>query len=241
MSNTNSLLKISYWAKENLWKARMLIIMGLIALTNCAIFWGELLHEEGFYLSDSILYVSAIVFIGFAITYPISNSHQKKNVFLQRKLSDFTLMLTTALMVMVQSNHLASNKPYTSSLQMEGTAYAWVPKKIENSKTEQLPSLNKEEKRNFKKAIISELKANKSYSNGEKVVLTLLSVLGAAALLILLAMAVCNLSCSGAEGAAVLVAVAGVGAVVFLFVLIMKRIHGQNKTSTKGGGSTETE
>ena len=238
MSNTNSLLKISYWARENRWKARMLIIMGLIALTNIAIFWGELLHEEGVYVPTSILYGSAIVFLAFVISYPMSS---RKEFFLRRKLSDLVLLLTTCLMITAQSNHFASNTPFASALGTQSVAYAWVPKKVEQKTSNNLVNKSKAEIRSLKKAVISELKVNKNYSDGEKVVLTILSVLGAAALLVLLAGAVCNLSCSGAEGAAALVAILGVGAVIFLFVILMKRIHGKNKTSTTSGGSTETE
>ena len=64
----------------------------------------------------------------------------------------------------------------------------------------------------------------KENATGEQVIFTILTILAALLLLGLVAALSCSLSCSGAEGAAALVAILGVGLVVFLTIIALKAI-----------------
>lgn len=66
------------------------------------------------------------------------------------------------------------------------------------------------------------MKAQKSGAG--KGLLIFLTIVGALALLYLLAALSCSIACSGADGLAILVFVAGLGLIVWLSVVVIKRI-----------------
>ncbi len=73
----------------------------------------------------------------------------------------------------------------------------------------------------------------KDATKGERTALIVLSILIALGLLSLVAALSCNLSCSGSEGGAAVVAILGTGLIIFLLVKIIKRINrGKPKEET---------
>ncbi len=65
----------------------------------------------------------------------------------------------------------------------------------------------------------------KDAAPGERTALIILSIIVAVALLFLVLSASCSLSCSGSDGAALVVGLLGTGLIVFLTVRVIKRIN----------------
>ncbi|MGH2564923.1 MAG: hypothetical protein ACRDE5_10435, partial [Ginsengibacter sp.] len=85
------------------------------------------------------------------------------------------------------------------------------------------------ERRKLLKEQVREIKKSNELSKGDKIFLTILSVIIASGLLILVASLACNLSCNGSGAAAVAVGLGGAALIFFLFTLAMRGIHGKKK------------
>ena len=87
----------------------------------------------------------------------------------------------------------------------------------------------KEMRKNLKSKLSSFINKNQKNEEDNKLGWTILAVIGGIALLALIGILACNLSCSGAEGAAILVGVGGAGIVIFLFIKLMQNMYGNKK------------
>ncbi|MEI9943660.1 MAG: hypothetical protein WDN26_05510, partial [Chitinophagaceae bacterium] len=96
--------------------------------------------------------------------------------------------------------------------------------KDENGKT-----LKWKERKKLLKAQVKEIKKSKELSNGAKAGLIILSSIIALGLLALILGLACDLSCSGADGLAILVGVGGTALIVFLLVLTIRSITGKKR------------
>ena len=86
-----------------------------------------------------------------------------------------------------------------------------------------------ERKKKLLKEQLRAIKKSGEISKGGKVALIILSVIVALGLLYLVAALACNISCSGSEGGAIILAVGGTALVIFLLVITLRAILGKKK------------
>ena len=235
MKPFSPMLVISFWASKHILLARTLLVIAQLLLTVLAVAIGLLLKNESIIIDPVYGYASILLFLFAFAAYPSQNKsiHFTKRYRFQ-KIVDGLLALSTFLMLVCFSNQ---------SWNHTNAANALMPKRIStvNSNLNK-PSIanpdakvnpKKGEKKRWMNKVMDFLNASKSYTSGEKLILTILAIIGAAALLYLVAALACNISCNGAEGAAIAVAVVGVGAIIFLFIKLMKHLNRNPTISRK--------
>jgi NADH:ubiquinone oxidoreductase subunit 6 (subunit J) len=248
MKPTSPMLAISFWASKNVIQARILLAISHLLLTALAIAMGMLLKNETISIDPIFGYTSILLFLIAFAAYPYKNKSVRfTKRYGYQKIFDGLLALSTFLMLICFSNQ---------SWNHTNAANAWMPKRISSVNTHSNETSitspeakiipKKEEKKQWLNKVMNFLNASKSYTSGEKVIFTILAILGAAALLYLVAALACNISCNGAEGAAIVVAVVGVGAIIFLFIKLMKHLNknpsiSRNKSRNKKPSSTMGE
>jgi hypothetical protein len=237
--------KISAWAKRNINKARFIIVLIKLVLIAMACYVGITLYKIQVELPAGIIYTSVTLLALFAIAlYPSKKNRgpAAKFVYLRQKSCDFTLAACSFAMIATMTNTPGTYiKPvaesYGSSILIKHRPTA---AEILNSlKTRDKASLTHLEKRILKKEFFKQLKIYglaKVTGDKKKIddsLLILLTIIGAIGLAILLAALVCNLSCSGADTAAAIVGILGLGLIIWGVVLVINRISRKPKPSAE--------
>jgi predicted membrane channel-forming protein YqfA (hemolysin III family) len=247
--------QLSLWARNHKNPARLIIILSFIGLTITGLATGHLLSSLGVRISTAALFVTVTVYVAGLIVYPVRASKDNKgktaSFYTRQKICDGMLATSTFCMLVFFSNRPDQLFRYTSPLNATLPAPAELPRDstLKTAKTiaafsaslrdETGKSLKWKEKKKLLKEQIRAIKKDKAISDGGKVGLIILSVLAAIGLLYLVAALACNLSCSGAEGAATLVMIGGAGLIVFLLVLVIRSITKKNKTMKTTGTSPD--
>jgi len=237
--------KISFWAKHHKRAARIIIIVSFLLLNVLGIVSGSLLASLDIVIPVAVLVSLACIYCAGFIAYP-SRSLKGKTLtpaafYVRQKTCDLLLAGSTFLMIIFLGNRpdqlfpydlpfskaLASNttQPKDSTVKTYKTIAAFSASlKDENGK-----SLKWKERKKLLKEQVKAIKQSKETSKGVKVLLIILSVIAAIGLLALILALACDLSCSGSDGAAILVGVGGVALVIFLLVIAIRAIKGQKK------------
>ncbi|MBC7875010.1 MAG: hypothetical protein H7Y01_13490 [Ferruginibacter sp.] len=237
--------KISSWAKDHKWSARIIIVLSFAILNILGVITGGLLTSLGITIPGAIFVFFACTYCAGFIAYP-SRSLKKKKLgaaafYVRQKSCDLLLAGSTFLMIVCLGNRpgqlfrydmsfnaaLASNTslPKDSTLNTYKTIAAFsASMKDENGK-----SLKWKERKKLLKEQVKAIKKSTEPSKGGKVALIILSVIVAIGLLGLVLGLACNLSCSGSDAAAILVGVGGTALVVFLLVITIRAIQGKKK------------
>lgn len=239
-------LTFSRWAKHHVKTARILIVMAHLLLTLLAIGYGVFLFQINIALSPWIFWIAMTVFIVAAMNYPNDTTNDKTRDYIIRKRCDLLLVASTFFMLLQQSNQLNEGSSFQVLKQVSKQAYGSMPAKPsgdaiveENASLKPPVPLTWREKLQLKKALVRNyFQQDKEYDTGEKVLYTLLGVVGAVALLFLVMVLACNLSCSGAEGLATMVAIVGTSGIIFLLALLFKQLYGKKKTSVSNSATT---
>jgi hypothetical protein len=245
--------KISIWAKHHKWPARFAIIGGFMLLNLLGIVTGFLLKDFQFTLPPAIFFVFSLITITGFIFYPAKKL--KGNIlnatvfYIRRKACDFLLTVSTFCMIVFISNQY-KNLSFSSACVNAATANSLVlndsiaknyktgiecAKMMKDKKSNHLKW--KERKRVLKTQLKNIRKAD-DLSKGEKIALIIFSIAVAVGLGILLAALACNIACSGAEGLAILVAIAGFGLIALLLTISIKAIVGKGR---KGKEKTDND
>lgn len=215
---------ISFWAKENPRKAQLSIFFLYIALNILAISGGYFFHKNGIHFENFIFDSAFVCFLTALVLY------RRKAKYYFRKTLDFLLIFCTVLMIGFWGNRIDDSVPYSPF--SSHTATGITIKSV--AKGDTANNLNTEHKTKRKKEWRKEQngktkKERKKIATWLKVLLILLVVSAAIFLSYLVAILSCNLSCSGAEGLAIVVLVLGLtGAIGGGFVLI-RRILGYRR------------
>jgi hypothetical protein len=236
--------RISLWARQHVLASRIIIICSFTLLTVLGIVTGRLVDSIGFSFSSTlIMVVIAIFFIG-VLAYPdkyLKGKKLKPAVFyVRQKTCDFLLAASTFCMIVYFSNQPGQLFNYSNPLSAAVPASIPIPKdstlKTYKTLAAFTASLKDENGKGLKwkekkKLLREQIKAIKKsdMSDGGKVALIILSVLVAAGLLALVAALACDLSCNGAEGAAVLVLIGGIVVVGLLLILVIRAITGKKR------------
>lgn len=235
--------KLSFWAKQNPWKARIIIIISHILLTILALFTGRQLLSLGMGIPAWLLYLFALIFITVVFIYPSKHvwAGCRTAFYIKQKVCDFALAAATFLMFLVLGNNQGEvTQLFSASLASVVTVPAVKEKPtaaeiLESLKHRDKSTLTRTEKRilkqEFKKQLkvyaVSTLKGDKDAAG--QAGLIILAVIAAVGLLYVVAAISCNLSCNGSEGGAAVVALLGTAAVVLGLILVIRAISRKNR------------
>ena len=224
---------ISFWAKQNPRKAQTSIVLLYVLLNLLAISTGWLLYESGMRLPESLINTSFVLFLLTAVIY------KKQASYFYRKTLDLVLITTTFLMLTFWSNNISEPSLYlplspktANGVTIKNGGLSNSVHKIETEKT----TIKKKE---WRKQLKEKLKQYRKIAPWAKVLLIALVITVAAFSLYLLAALACNISCSGAEGLAVVVLVGGLIAILGGGFLLIRRIL-KNHTGKKNAEFEES-
>ncbi len=223
---------ISRWAKNHVPEARVLLVFLKINLGLLAIYLGLLITDTGSFTPGWFLYIIAALAAYSFYSYP-NRQHTQQNFYRKQKTRDFLLGLCAFCMLAGITNRLDRPLPQSgtianaSSIMHIGNA-AQI---ITSLKHRDKKTLSRKEKKILKKEFFQQVKdytmaslLNDKAAKGEawKIILVIIAALG---LSFLLAGLACSLSCSGAEGAAVVIALLGLTGIIWGSVALIKRIQ----------------
>ena len=229
--------QISFWAKEHKWASRFIIVLALIIISASGIFTGYLLKTLDITFSSQILWSAIVVFLIAWFNYPlkkkITGTTARTRSYIIRKSCDLVLIGATLMMCIYFGNRESSPINYFALTSSAATftlprdsskAYKSLEefKKMMFDKDGK-PLKWKERKKLLKKQVKA-IKNADDMSTGGQVALIILCVLLALILAYGVAALACSLSCSGAEGAAVIVAIFGLAGIILLTVFLIRRI-----------------
>jgi hypothetical protein len=236
--------KVSRWAKHHIVPARIIIVFSFITLTLLGILTGTLLSGMDIYLPAALMMGMVTIYLTGLIAYPAKSLKGKKMTaaafYIRQKSCDLLLAASTFCMIVYFSNQPGQLLRYSTSLNAAIPTHTSFPKdstvKIHKPiaafaaslKDETGKKLKWKERRKLLKEQVKSIKKS-DLSRGAKIALIILSVFVAAGLLALILALSCELSCSGAEGAAVLVGVGGVILIGLLLVLVIRGILGKKR------------
>src|SRR5688500_4178191 len=241
--------KISTWAKNNKWLARILVIVCHILLNAIGIITGILISDLGINIPVAALpFLIIVVLCGF-IFYPRKPGKRNnidKNVFYtQRKRWDFILAASTFLIILYIGNHFDNPlKNYSgiyaavssaSSLPGDSTikSYKKIADFNASLKDNDGKLLKWKERKKVLKEQLKGIRKSGDLSKGEKAALTIVSILLALGLLYVVAALACGLACNGADAAAWVVLIGGTAVVALILVIVMKAIYSNRKARRK--------
>ncbi|MGZ5286906.1 MAG: hypothetical protein ACXWB9_06970 [Flavisolibacter sp.] len=217
---------VSAWASRHPWPTRFIIVLliyPLLNLTGWAL--GMMLLENGFQLNVLGIYLLCIAAFFIMAFYPRTRErHRYQNFYVSRKIGDGLLALTTFLLITWTGNVSGNNRVATAPLHASEQS---IKKNVSIEK----PSTK--EKKTFKKFLKDLRKKYKDASKGGKVGLIVLTIVVALILIYLLAALSCSIACGGAEALAWIVAIFGLGGIIFGTVKVIQRItRGPKKVTT---------
>ncbi len=244
--------KLSIWAKNNPKLARIIIALSHILVVLNSICLGILIF---FYDWGESKWLFSILINIFFLAYFLYPSKKGKKTILQysyfrQKSLDFTLVITYSFVLALGVNNFLSSPNMDINLPRQGVdvkaefivnkTYPKKEKVTKRNLRKELKLKIKRSKREIKRefrALKKEFKQNNSSSKdkGLKIGLSLLVLLAALVLAYLIAALACNLSCSGQESLAGVVAIGGALVIIGLSILAFKEIW-KKKGVTSGNG-----
>ncbi len=234
-TSPSCLARLSFWAKKHPVAARWLIAISRIVMGFYAFYWGAVLADVDNDFSNIAFIVSALVYLTGFIFYPRKKNKESRKInFTRQKLCDGLLVLSSCAFWLAAGNYTLNWQPnnLTEPAQTEvlQSAIGKNGKALESPGWEHAEIVKKAKKKRkgiFKKikkwrvGLLKKLKARvlvklaiiksayRKLDGGTIVLLTLGSIAIFTILGYLTIAASCNLSCSGQEGAATLVAFLG--------------------------------
>jgi hypothetical protein len=250
------MIQISYWARRNPKKARIYIILLHIMLMGLAIYTGTGLLEFGLIIPAWLPYALLPLFISLCFFYPSHNNIKTGFSRMRKYRLQKSLDLCSAIFSFVLICYVANNisLPFISTA--SGARIETSKKNNSKPTAEEIlaslshrdkSTLTRSEKRilksEFKKQLKVYVKAKltKDDEAAAKAVFIILSIIGAVGLTILLAALACNLACNGSEAGAILLLLLGISAIVFLLILVIKKIKSHKKPDTESTPAPKTE
>jgi hypothetical protein len=226
--------KISLWAKHHPFPAITSIIVIKILLAVIAFYIGSALLAMNIRIPFIVCIIALIVLATTVFLYPARylTRLSKKQFYTRQKCCDLAIALCSFVMIgtLVNTNF---TMPHSVSLIASNTVASNPPTAEEILSSLQhrdKKSFTKKEKRilkqEFKKQlkIFAVAKVSGKKNNGDKALLIILTIIAAVGLFFLLAALACSIACSGAEGAAVAVAIIGTVGIIWGTVAIIRRI-----------------
>ena len=230
--------QLSFWAREHKWASRFIIVFSFIIMNGLGIITGLSLSDLDVTLSTWFILLSVLTFgIGW-LKYPhkkqVTDKIEKNRGYVFRKTCDAVLIGTTFMMFVYFGNRqvtpfdtpvFAASAVTSFSLPKDSTkTYKSVEEFKKSLKDESGKPLKLKERKKLLKQQLKAIKKDKTTSRGDKVVLIIVCVLLALALAYIVGAIACSLSCSGSEGAAVVVALLGLVGIGLLTFFVIRSI-----------------
>jgi len=235
---------LSKWAKNHPISARIIIAVSHVLIAISGLCLGLLSYVYDFRPGNWIALLLGNVFFIAYFLYP--NRRKIKGWFkysyLRQKLLDFTLVITHFLIIATGVNYFAfspNSNPQSTSYEARSNSYEarlavlrikpQVEKKSKKKSRSQLRKTFKKMKKKIKAELKQMKKAMKKQGNKKDArliqALLILLTIGVALLLgVLIAALACEISCSGQEGLATAILLLGWTGVVWLSVIMIKKI-----------------
>ena len=236
---TDCMYQLSLWARHHVWTTRFLFVVLYLLINLTGWLLGEQLAAVGIHLTQAAFYTgAALLLIGF-FAYPLKSAKKEiRRFYSVQKSCDAALITGTFILILCLAQP-QSLPPAWLSLSTPAQATEVVTPATEKPAAQQKKSIFRKlangavQWLGIDKTIQKKVQKNwhrlqkeyKDSTQGEKIALIILSVLVAIALLSLVGALACDLSCSGSDGAAILVGVLGTGLIIFLLVKVIQRIN----------------
>ncbi|MGV3657973.1 MAG: hypothetical protein ACO1NX_08460 [Chitinophagaceae bacterium] len=231
--------QISLWARHHIWATRFLFVVLYLIINLTGWLLGEQLAAVGIYLTQTHFYLGTALLLAGFFAYPSKKGKRNFRRFYSYQKSCDMALITGTFVVTVCLAQPQSLPPAWLSLSHPAYATEAATAATEKPAAQQKKSIFRKlangaiQWLGIDRAIQKKVQKNwqrlqkeyKASTEGEKIALIILSVLVAIALLGLVGAVACDLSCSGSDGAAVLVAVLGTGLIIFLLVKVIQRIN----------------
>lgn len=238
ITQNKRMYQLSLWARNHVWQARLFIIVAYLLLNITGWLLGEQLAWNGIYLTQTHFYIgTALVLAGF-FAYPSKKDKKNfKHFYRYQKSCDGLLASGTFVLIVCLSQpqslpqtslgfsaqasnyttvYPSAEKKHSIFRKAANTAIKWLG--VNETAQKKISNNWRQIKQEYKRS-----------STGGKIALLLLTILVALALLYLVAGWACTLSCNGSEAAATLVGIFGTGLVVFLSIVVIRRIFRKPK------------
>ena len=223
--------QLSFWAKQHKLSSRIIIVFSFIIMNALAIITGLLLNDLDISFSMWFLIITILVFGIVWLKYPARKQH-KIRAYTFRKTCDAIMICMTFFMFMYFGNRQVT--PFSStvfsasavtSLPGDSTKGYKTADQFKKSLYDQHGKpLQWKERKKLLKQQVKAINKDKTMSDGGKVGLIILCALLALALTYGLAALTCSLTCSGSEGAAVVVGILGLAGIVLLTLFLVRAI-----------------
>lgn len=218
----------SLWAFHHPRAARLLIVLCYLVLNVAGLLIGDLLLAMDVPVSMPFVYgLGAMAATAFLLYPQRKENHRYRNFYLRQKSCDGILITTTLLLVISAANlrHQAATPFHLPGVHAAVPAPAYSNAPAVAVKPAKKASFFKEVKTALVKSFQKARHYYKAISTRDKILLTaLLALLAAAAMYGVIAWA-CSLSCSGSEAVGWIVLIAGTGAVLFLVFWAARAIN----------------
>lgn len=236
--------RISVWARHNQFQARIVIIISWILLTLIGIYIGITLKEMNSIMPKSILAISIIGYLIIFLIYPFKGQRKTKTIisfYVWQKTCDMVVAVASFLIVICVANNpkiLFSGYQIAFAVNMEKmltpsdsihTTYKSIKEFSLAMKGKDGRLLSWKERKKLLKTQVHEIRKADGISKNNKGLLIFLSVIVALGLLVLLGAAACSLSCNGSDAAAAIVGIGGTIVLVWLLILVIRKINGKSK------------
>lgn len=215
--------QISGWALQHKMAARVLIFLSYLLLNACAFLLGSTIDP----LAAGITWLVALPFLIALLLYPERNRKSGyRNFYRTQKTCDLVLVACSFLLIVATASRYDAPRMPAQDAAVAAMKAPEVKKPGKKRITVQLGAKGFFSKHwNKIKTHVREIRAAVRNPGGAgKAALILLTIVVALALLYLVAALSCSIACSGAEGLAFTVALLGTGGVVFLTVVVIRRI-----------------
>ena len=229
--------QISYWAKENVFKSRSLIVIFWILLNIIGIYLGKLFKEINIDIPEIYFSLCLFIITILWIKYPRKAAvkvRRKYSFYAYRKAFDFLLSFATFILIVYTGNHwknLNANTQIASASTIVSLPKDSVDGKniliknfIDEIKSKDVSRLSNRDKSKMIKKQISAIKGTKDLSKSNKTLLIILSIIIANFLFAGIAALSCSLACNGMEGLAVVVFIGGTALLILLLIKVLKQI-----------------
>ncbi|KIC91214.1 hypothetical protein [Flavihumibacter sp. ZG627] len=222
--------RISLWAKNHVYAARVLITIIQIALFFLVDRMANILGKAGIELPASLVFISLAVIGLCVLLYPRYKARLSyQSSYYKRKGLEITVAISSCIIIATCLNNnaiLANSRQTTNAANVTGDqpkGSALVSNPSSQKTTILSKSSKKKELRTQWKALKKAIREGKD-DEGVQIFLIILLGLGLA---LLLSVLVCSIACSGADAIAVLVAIAGTAGIIFLCTRLIQNATGK--------------
>ncbi len=241
--------KLSYWAKANPRKARIIIVASFLTLNALGIITGVLLRDLGIHLPLVFMLLFMADYAAAFLLYPYGKS--KRNYRFQ-KTCDLVLAGSTFFMIVFLGNHprqIFNNRLFfgdvkAGSLVLQPDSSVKKYKSISAYYASMYGKDGKplpwKERKKLMKEQVKALRHAGDLSNGAKIVLIILAVLVALALISLVTVLACTLSCNGSDAAAIALGIGGWALIIILTTIAIRAIRGKKRKKPETPGEKDT-